>query len=73
MDDGQARGERPRFARGTAPNVVSRADVPDACTVAQAAAGSSEEPARTIHEAVERWIDAREADEALAEWSQARA
>lgn len=35
--------------------------------------GAPEEPARTIHEAIERWILAHEADEAVAEWSHARA
>ncbi|TMQ13128.1 MAG: hypothetical protein E6J90_11990 [Deltaproteobacteria bacterium] len=75
MDDGQARDGRVRLARGTAPNAVRGAAAPDAVVAAQATpiCATTEEPAGTIHEAIERWISAREADEAVEEWSQARA
>jgi hypothetical protein len=73
-DDRQGRDGRARLARGTAPNLVTGAGAATANAATQPTQGSAdEEPASTIHEAIERWIVAQEADEALAEWSQARA
>jgi hypothetical protein len=69
-DDGQAGAVRKRLARGTAPKVV--AGVRGAGKPAGAGGtvvGSSEEPARSIVDAVERLMSEREAEEAIAEWA----
>jgi hypothetical protein len=61
-DDGQVRDVHVRHARGTARNAVVGHDIARiAPAMARLPQGStSDEPARTIHEAVERWIVTRE-------------
>jgi hypothetical protein len=57
-ENGQARDLRARLARGTASNAATGHDIARSAPITQRSA--SEEPARTIHEAVERWIVTRE-------------
>jgi hypothetical protein len=69
-DDGQAEATRRRLARGTAPKVVTRVSSRGELAGARGAtSGSSKEPARSIVEAVERLMNEREAEEAIAEWA----
>jgi hypothetical protein len=62
-DDGQAGDVRVRRARGTEPNAATgQAIARSAPAIVRIRQGStSDEPARTIHEAVERWIVATNA------------
>ena len=70
-DDGQAGAARRRLARGTAPKAVAVAHQASqfAGAVVSGVRIATDEPARTIDEAVERLIGDREADEAVAEWA----
>lgn len=69
-DDGRTGEGRARMARGTARNAVAtpRRTVRSATIAPSTGMAAAEEPARSIAEAVERLVAAREADEALAEW-----
>jgi hypothetical protein len=66
--DGSAESGRTRLARGTKPNaaVGEHARAP----ADGAPGGAGHAPAQSICEAVEQLLEAREADEAIAEWTQ---
>jgi hypothetical protein len=72
-DDGQAGAARRRLARGTAPKAAAGGrHAGDPAAVKMSSAGAAAEtPAGSIVEAVERLMNDREADEAIAEWARA--
>lgn len=77
-EDGSAESGRTRLARGTRPNaplgerarrgIDARGSGP--VRVSEAPGGAGRAPAQSICEAVEQLIEAKEADEAIAEWMQ---
>jgi hypothetical protein len=69
-DDGRAGELRARRARGTMPNEVTGQPQSGRVAVVPVIPGAaSDEPARSIGEAIERLVASVEIDEAVAEWS----